>query len=215
MTKFFEIDGITLYLGDARDVLPTIRPDVVVTDPPWPDCAHVPIAGSDRANDLFAEVCAVLPSTVRRMCVHVGCNTDPRFLSCVPGRFPFFRVCHLEHAVPGYAGRLLNSGDAAYMFGPPPPSRPGARVIPGRCVADRANKTSPHPCPRRPEHVRWLLRYWVAPGETVVDPFCGTGPVLHAARLSGLRAIGIEIDERWADLTARSLQRDHVLFHAQ
>lgn len=35
MTPYYECSGITIYHGDCRDVLPSVRADVVVTDPPY------------------------------------------------------------------------------------------------------------------------------------------------------------------------------------
>jgi DNA modification methylase len=43
------------------------------------------------------------------------------------------------------------------------------------------------------------------PGALVVDPFCGSGPVLEAAQRLGRRAISIEIEERYCEATARRL----------
>lgn len=35
MTPFYDEDGITIYLGNCRDILPLLQYDVVVTDPPY------------------------------------------------------------------------------------------------------------------------------------------------------------------------------------
>jgi len=35
MRPYYDADGITIYHGDCRDVLPFVRADVLVTDPPY------------------------------------------------------------------------------------------------------------------------------------------------------------------------------------
>jgi 23S rRNA G2445 N2-methylase RlmL len=50
----------------------------------------------------------------------------------------------------------------------------------------------------------------VAPGATVLDPFCGSGTTLIAALETGRKAIGIEIDERWVEVARRRLDRWHA-----
>lgn len=45
-----------------------------------------------------------------------------------------------------------------------------------------------------------------APGETVLDPFAGSGTTGQAALLTGRRFVGIEIVEYWAEITAHRLE---------
>lgn len=50
--------------------------------------------------------------------------------------------------------------------------------------------------------LRWVVRAFSRPGDLVVDPACGSGALMHAARVEGRRSIGWEIDaeaaaKRW------------------
>lgn len=210
MKPYYESAGITIYHADARDVLPTLGPcDVVITDPVWPN-AVAELAGSDRPYELFAEVAALFPAITRRVVVHLGCDSDPRFLTAVPAALPFFRVCWLEYVRPHYKGRLLYTSDIAYVYGEPPPSRPGAHVMPGKTLQNDAQKrVAGHPCARQPQHVRWLVN-WFARG-LVVDPFMGSGTTIEAARACGYSSVGIEVSEAFCEIAAMRLERQSVM----
>lgn len=210
MKPYFEQDGVTLYHGDAREIIPTIEAQSMIVDPPWPD-AEAAIIGVERARELFAEICAATPPTVSRVAVHLGCDSDPCIIAPAVARWPLFRVAWLEYALLSHKGRLLMTGDVGYLLGSPPASRPGARVIPGRCVATSSDgKQTGHPCPRKVEHVRWLVNWWSDPEDTVVDPFCGSGTTLLAAQQTGRRAVGIEVEEAFCEMAAKRLTQGHL-----
>lgn len=211
MQPYYQHNGVTIYHGDCRDVLPQLGPvDCVITDPVWPN-ALPELAGADDPAGLFAAAAAHFPRLAARAVVQLGCDSDPRILQGVPAALPYFRTCWLEYAVPGYRGRVLYSNDVAYCFGTPPPRKPGAAVIPGRCVI--SSRTAPrlaHPCPRRIEHVQWLVK-WFANGP-VLDPFMGSGTTLRAAKNLGWPAVGIEVEERYCEHAARWCEQQDTLF---
>lgn len=215
MTRpYYEHGGIVIYHGDCREILPclpSLAGTTVITDPVWPN-ASVPLKGADDPKGLLAAA-ASWCGDADRMAIHLGCDTDPRFLDAIEWDWPFFRVVSLEIVRVGYKGRLLMTGDIAYLFGLPPRSREGAHVIPGKCVdADNNGKQSDHPCPRKLKHVEWLVKWWSEPTDLIVDPFMGSGTTLLAAKAQGHRAIGIEIEEKYCEMAAKRLAQEVLSF---
>jgi len=46
----------------------------------------------------------------------------------------------------------------------------------------------------------------------VLDPFCGSGTTLEAAKLLGVPAVGIEIEERWCEVAAKRMAQTVLNF---
>lgn len=206
MRPYYQEAGITIYHGDAREILPSLDASVLITDPIWPDCEHI-FPGID-AMGLLQMTLESAPASIIRLAIHLGCNSDPRFLLAVPRRWSFFRNATLDYARVGYKGRLLVTGDTAYLFGEVPKSRQGAHVIPGRMVdASSTGRESDHPCPRKVNHVGWLVRWWSEPSDVIVDPFCGSGTTLIAAKNLGRRAFGVDIEEKYCEEAANRLRQ--------
>lgn len=215
MRPYYDHAGITIYLGDCRVVLPTLgEVDVILTDPVWPN-AHPDLVGSADPWQLWADVQPMLATrSARSLLVWLGIQSDPRFLACVNReRWPFLRWSYLSNAVPGYNGRCLTTGDVLYAFGAWPPSRVAARVIPGesRFTSNKRLRVG-HPAARKLDHAKWVCQWWTAEGDTVLDPFVGSGTTLVAAKHLGRRAVGIEIVEKYAEIAALRLSQEVLDF---
>jgi len=208
---------VRIIQGDCRDVLKGLYDapvDVVITDPVWPNCPEGLLDGWERAEALFAEAMALLPKSTKRLVVILRSDSDPRFLRAVPERWPFVCLQALAYAVPMYLGRVLGGTEIAYCFGEPIPSREGRRVIP--MWAPKAQpgnrKANGHPCSRALSHMDWLVTWWSDHGETILDPFCGSGTIPLAAHRQGRHGIGIEIDAEYVAIAEKRIRGDAPLF---
>jgi hypothetical protein len=75
-----------------------------------------------------------------------------------------------------------------------------------------AHRDGSHPAPFPVELAARCIRLSTWPGETILDPFCGSGSTLVAARDLGRRAIGIERSEQFCELAVRRLSQGALDF---
>jgi site-specific DNA-methyltransferase (adenine-specific) len=70
--------------------------------------------------------------------------------------------------------------------------------------------TKRHPAPFPLELATRLVRMFSFTGDTVLDPFCGSGTTMVAALRTGRNSIGVEIDPEYCRMTARYLKAETV-----
>lgn len=73
-------------------------------------------------------------------------------------------------------------------------NRPVTRIFPD-VVTYPSDENLNHPAQKPVELYKDLLRRSIRPGDTVLDPFCGSGPIFPAAHDLRVKAIGIEQDQ--------------------
>lgn len=212
---------VTVKCGDALKLAASFEPKgptVVITDPVWPNRSPKLWPKVD-AHALLQGTLEQLVGKVSHVIIQVGCTTDPRFLTAVPQHWPFWRTCWLRYHQPTRQGQTLMSGDVAYVFGPTRYPE-GGKVVPGEApvcepseISDKGHRgmgLGVHPCPRAIGHVRWLVRWFTKPGETVLDMFAGSGTTPLAARDHGRNAEAWDSDPKYVALMKRNLRQEQL-----
>jgi len=215
MTPYYDHNGITIYHGDARDFLPSLVANVVLTDPPYGinggsgTINKARGKGNYQANfiDDRTYIESVIVPVIQGLIEHVGCvvltpgaiNFDlyPR-----PNSFGVF----FQPASVGL--QVFGNMDAQpiFYYGK---NAPGRNM--GVPCSYRLTEPPPivdHPCAKPFLAWRRLLSNIAKPGHVILDPFMGSGTTLRAAKDLGMRGIGIEIEERYCEIAARRLSQE-------
>ncbi|WP_147279887.1 DNA methyltransferase [Legionella worsleiensis] len=204
----------TLIHADARKIDLNQSVNVILTDPVWPNALES-LIGSHDPYTLLSESLAHLSQfleTNGRIIIQLRCDSDPRILNAVPKLYSFLRTVSLPYALPSKQGRILITGDVAYIYGSPPKSRKGNHLLPGQPHSDFCPPAQPekynseHPCPRNLTHVEWLIEKFTNPDDIILDPFMGSGTTAVAALNRGRKFIGIEIEKKFIALSEKRIR---------
>ena len=220
MTPYYQDDLVTIYHGDALDVLPDMRfVDLVVADPPYTfglaSTKYESAAGSwgDLMNNAYWY--AAWLREVRRVTRGSAWvfNTWRSFPVLARAAFqagwPIDSLLIWDKGAngPGDMGRLRNTYEMVAQFSAPDFAFiRGNRDIWTEPRIQSATKDRQHPAEKPVPLFRRLI---VETGATsLLDPFTGSGSALVAAKDAGIRAIGIEIEERYCEIAANRCRQE-------
>lgn len=194
--------------GDCLEILkeiPSKTINAVITDPPWPGTK---VKFVDQEQKLFTAAAVQIARLSNRLVVHLGSDTDPRFLESVPVTMPFVRACWLRYVPVRYKGPILYDADIAYVFGDNFLPGKGIKVMGSESLHVSKGYRYPgdtHPTPRALEHALFLVRNFSRENEIVLDPFCGSGVILKACKMLNRRFIGIDINSEYCEIAKKKL----------
>lgn len=221
MKPYYEHAGITIYHGDCREVLDELRLDVdlMLTDPPFG--INGGRGGGNRArgkglyitngwedtDEYVKDVCVPVVQRgielAQRSIVTPGVRNLPIYLA---NTTPMDIGCLWTPSAVGFGPWGIMTYHPILYYGRDP--RAGVGQVPnGKTVTERSD-VNWHPCPKPINTWKWLLNKGSHEGETVLDPFMGSGTTLVAAKELDRRAIGIEIEERYCEKTAERLAQE-------
>jgi site-specific DNA-methyltransferase (adenine-specific) len=205
---YYEQDGITIYHGDCRELVPSLAFDVVITDPPYGSAVAYDIYPDTPANwqSIMAWLLA-LPQPMAFTLSHsrlFDLGRRPQWVGCWDkvntggivhiGASPSWEPICFYNLPRGDSGIARWNDVFRYA---------------ATGFANEVQIGRPHPCTKPVLLYQRLIA--VMPSGIVLDPMMGSGTTLRAAKNLGHRAIGIDVSERYCDLAARRLAQG-VLF---
>lgn len=200
-------EGVTLYLGDCREILPTLgKIDAVVTDPPYGQ-GHK--RGGSSKNSI---------STTKKVFTETITGDDRPFdpspwvalaPCCFTGAHWFY-----DRLPPGGGFHVWNKrgpyepidqadGDLIWLS-----ERSNLRIVDlvwrGLCRTTEHTSPIEHPTQKPIALMEWCLGA-MPTANIILDPFMGSGTTGVAAVRLGRKFIGIEIEPKYFDIACRRI----------
>lgn len=223
LKPYYKRGPITLYLGDCRDILPKLPPHtqhLLIADPPYGVSyssnkrkIKVPVMAGDNSIELSrvgVKLALKILKPGRHLYVFGRSSLEDLPVTTVvelvwdknnPGMGNMNVPWGPEHEIIQF-GTLCNS-PANIKKGH---GKLAARLRQGSVLRYKnPNKGVArflHPTQKPTDLIRCLIESSSVLGESVLDPFVGSGTTLVAAIISGRLAVGIELEERYAEIAA-------------
>lgn len=223
MKPYYDADGIQIYHGDCREVLPQLeKVDACLTSPPYNARKSYACDKWPSWDDYYAflqEVYGAVKATRQGWVLPFSMNDADTGLLRVPWS---------ECQIPWKRVRLIlrhpDVDDSKSLIAFPPRAEVlclddwveenGAKIwyVPHAkfAVTKGRSMSNGHPAAFHEKMVSEFVKMF--PSVTsLVDPFSGTGTTVWVAKKMGLRAIGVEISEQFCEMAALRLSQKVLL----
>lgn len=225
---YYQDDACTIYHADCREVLPHLKAesvDLVLTDPPYgvglktktSDYRHSKYFDNGKslaASTLYKDDAATIEQLIAEampQILRVGVRAVVFCGARMMWRYPEPRAVGAVFT-PNGAGTSpwgFQCSHPILFYGSDPYLQDGKGSRPNGFRTEQPNlERLDHPCPKPLPWMTWAVNRASRPGETVLDPFMGSGTTLLAAKNLGRKAIGIEIEERYCEIAAKRLAQE-------
>ena len=207
MTRIETIaEGVTLYLGDCREILPTLgKIDAVVTDPPYGK------GESDRKNASRENAAAARDYGEFDWDRKPISASDVALLLQAAKHQIIFGGNFFEGLGPTSCWLVwdkLNSGDFAdceLAWTNLPKAVRRIRLLWNGMIRAAGEPRGDHPTQKPLGVMRWAIEQLPIEARTILDPFMGSGTTGVAAVKLGRKFIGIEIEPKYFDIACRRI----------
>ena len=209
------IGNATLYCGDCMEILPTLdRVDAVITDPPYGLGELSGTTSKARARNAYLSF-----DDTEQNIIDVVIPAIKISLELANGRglvTPGCRCLHLyprARAIGGFyqpaAVGMSPWGFAGFnpvlFYGKDPRDGRGQTSV-ATTLTEKAS-TDEHPCAKPLGAMKWMVSKGALVGESILDPFMGSGTTGVAAIQLGRSFIGIEREERYFEIACRRIEQ--------
>ena len=219
MSRVEVIGNATLYLGDCRDILPTLpKVDAVVTDPPY-GIGYVHSGGGDSPVSRDMKQRGTLGKNANRPIYGDDEPFDPAHLLDLAPSVLMFGADHFRDRLPAggtfiawdkHCGRGPNDSfaDAEFAWANFKTKRNVIRYLWKGVACEKAGEEGGrryHPT-TKPQGVMHACLDMVPEARLILDPYMGSGSAGVAAVSRGLSFIGCEIDAKYFDIACRRIE---------
>jgi site-specific DNA-methyltransferase (adenine-specific) len=214
VTQPIVIGNATMYLGDCRDILPTLpKVDAVITDPPYGvNGGSGTIGKASKKTKYQAEfedtreniITSVVPAIVAALAIAkrgvVTPGTPCMFLYPEPDDVGAL----YQPATTGLNKWGRETTQPVLFYGKDP--RSGKTIQAKHYTNTERAEECGHPCPKPLGVMLWMVNRGSLRGETVLDPFMGSGTTGVACMNLGRSFIGIEREPKYFDIACRRIE---------
>lgn len=233
MKPYYEDAAVQLFHGDCREILPQIpMVDHVITDPPYEVEAHTlgrrAFSGKSSAlhpkgiaeerplefaamTDDDRQLTGALMAHLCRGWLLVFCQVEAAMLwrdALRPSRYVRTQIWRKPDGAPQFTGDRPGMGYESIVTSwagdrPMNWNGGGSHGVYTHMTVKIGGHQTQKPEPLMCE----LVALFTNSGESVLDPFAGSGTTLVAAKRLGRKAIGIEINEAYCEIAAKRLSQ--------
>jgi DNA modification methylase len=210
MKPYYEHAGITIFHGDCREILPQLPPcDAVITDPPYPKEFIPMYAGIWSCCDLALKDGGACFAMVGQYCLPEVIRSFPQsweYLWCGCFEQRSMAVSIWPRGISSAWKPLLIYGKGFKKF------KPWKYDVISSAGFYQDDKTGHEWGQEEGQFATLINRFEI--GDLILDPLCGNGTTLVAAKNQNRRAIGIEIEEKYCEIAAKRLSQEVLNFDA-
>lgn len=206
MKPYYQDSAVTIYHGDCEDVMWGMdRVDFIFADPPYG--VGFQYANSSDKRDGYTNM---IP---KWFAMFDGTNTavTPGIVNVCFWPQPRWILAWIKNNSMGASGMSgpnmvsRNLWEPILWYGTYPPRQISRDTIKAPIAIGGKNG---HPCPKPIELMMQIVDFASDVGQTILDPFMGSGTTLRASKDLGRKAIGIEIEEKYCEIAARRMEQE-------
>jgi len=218
--KYYDEDGITIYNADCREVLPQLESGGFCwTDPPYNVGKDYGTWNDSMPADEYRAFTREWVDCVNRICPEIAIYVPDNHICFYWQTLgENFRQIVLSYSAEGAFRRGFVNQFSSILTNAKPKKRTKNVwhncQMPGLGFFFR-EQTYGHPGYTSQDVTRRVLSNLAAPDTVIIEPFCGTGTTLRAAKDLGLRAIGIEISKDYCDIAIERLRQQAFNFDTE
>jgi DNA modification methylase len=195
--------GATLYLGDCREILPTLsKVDAVITDPPYGNGLEYGIF-QDTEEQVGNLISIFVPwgiANASRMLITSGNQCQHLYPR------PKWTLAWVTPAGAGSGFWGFSCWQPILVYGSCPYLASGKGRRSDIFIHTEVSQENGHPCPKPIYFMEKLVERASLPGHVVLDPLMGSGTTGVAAVRLGRKFIGIEIEPKYFDIACRRIE---------